>query len=384
MLGVPASILRCSPRSFLLMCSIVRPGDWTCGECGASPVFASKTSCFRCGAPRPESAGPAVGRQFESASRTGDWTCDECGAFPVFASRDTCFRCGAPRGGSDDGGEAQYEHAAAPEFRSDFQRTRAFVENLSLDTDWMSLKDLFSREGYPIVYASVSTDASGQSKGHGIVQFETVHATQHAIEHMTGAVLDGNDLNVRPDFQEGKRRRPSSGGGDRSQRPPNAPGVYKRVGDSADLDVGRVEALLVEREALRKRRDFVGADEIRDDLREVFGVTVDDKDRMWYVGERRPVSARDMGNEAPAWMTKAWERVAGSDDELVVEHFDEASVVELLAERDAAREARDFETADRLYMKLTVSVHKLSLSVHKGTGAGTGCGCRRATRQSLI
>eukprot|EP01062_Namystynia_karyoxenos_P045850 TRINITY_DN34166_c0_g1_i1.p1 TRINITY_DN34166_c0_g1~~TRINITY_DN34166_c0_g1_i1.p1 ORF type:complete len:671 (+),score=201.13 TRINITY_DN34166_c0_g1_i1:91-2013(+) len=35
-----------------------RPGDWTCGRCGAN-VFASKASCFRCRAPKPEAAGAA-------------------------------------------------------------------------------------------------------------------------------------------------------------------------------------------------------------------------------------------------------------------------------------------------------------------------------------
>tara|TARA_B110001452_G_scaffold229680_1_gene205658 strand:- start:297 stop:2612 length:2316 start_codon:yes stop_codon:yes gene_type:complete len=30
----------------------VRPGDWTCGNCGAN-VYASKVACFKCGAPKP-------------------------------------------------------------------------------------------------------------------------------------------------------------------------------------------------------------------------------------------------------------------------------------------------------------------------------------------
>jgi len=32
-----------------------RPGDWTCGACGAN-VFAAKDNCYRCGAPRSEGA----------------------------------------------------------------------------------------------------------------------------------------------------------------------------------------------------------------------------------------------------------------------------------------------------------------------------------------
>ena len=34
----------------------VRPGDWTCLQCGAN-VFASKSSCFKCGAPKPGAGG---------------------------------------------------------------------------------------------------------------------------------------------------------------------------------------------------------------------------------------------------------------------------------------------------------------------------------------
>merc|ERR1740117_672239 len=33
-----------------------KPGDWTCGGCGAD-VFASKDSCFKCGAAKPGSGG---------------------------------------------------------------------------------------------------------------------------------------------------------------------------------------------------------------------------------------------------------------------------------------------------------------------------------------
>ena len=36
----------------------VRPGDWTCPSCGAN-VFASKTNCFKCNAPKPGGMGGA-------------------------------------------------------------------------------------------------------------------------------------------------------------------------------------------------------------------------------------------------------------------------------------------------------------------------------------
>ena len=36
----------------------VRPGDWTCPSCSAN-VFASKTNCFKCHAPKPGGMGGA-------------------------------------------------------------------------------------------------------------------------------------------------------------------------------------------------------------------------------------------------------------------------------------------------------------------------------------
>ena len=129
--------------------------------------------------------------------KSGDWTCAECGASPVFASRTTCFKCGAARpagagnvrppggGRGRDGGRGGDRGGGSKEFRTNFVGTRCFVENLSFDTDWRSLKDAFYDEGYPIVYASVSEDReTGRSKGHGIVQFETEHAAKHAIEQV--------------------------------------------------------------------------------------------------------------------------------------------------------------------------------------------------------
>ena len=137
-------------RALLVMCA--RPefkqGDWTYAECGASSVFALRDSCLRCGAPKMGSPGRRAeyGDYGESSSRRGppggasfkpgDWTCAECGASPVFASRDSCFRCGAPK-------PTKPTPAAPPEFRQNWEGTRCFVENLSYDTDWKMLKDAF-------------------------------------------------------------------------------------------------------------------------------------------------------------------------------------------------------------------------------------------------
>ena len=49
-------------------------------------------------------------------------------------------------------------------------------------------------------------------------------------------------------------------------------------------------------------------------------------------------------------MSRTWRRVAGSEDEY--SDVDEAEVEAVLSERDAAREARDFDQADALLTRL--------------------------------
>ena len=54
------------------------------------------------------------------------------------------------------------------------------------------------------------------------------------------------------------------------------------------------------------------------------------------------------------WLEKEWRRVAGSGDaESGAAGIDESAVGELIASRDAAREARDYEKADGILTELT-------------------------------
>jgi hypothetical protein len=296
---------------------MMKPGDWTCEECGASPNFARRTECFKCGAPRPggssgvERRGQPQREQWPSSRgpdfKQGDWTCDECGASPVFASRVDCFRCGAPR--PSGAGSSQ-----APEFRENFEGTRCFVENLSFDTDWKALKDAFSYEGYPIVYASVSTERdTGRSKGHGIVQFETAHAAEHAIAEMTGYELDGRAINVRPDYQERDRR----GGGAR------AGGSFGGGGYGGDVE-----------------------EEAFDDVGDAMGRRGDARPGAWRTNEVSNAAGKD------AWKSREWTRVAGTGDAAGALDVDEEEVQDMLLKRDEAREKRDFDVADGILDEL--------------------------------
>ncbi|XP_054782482.1 uncharacterized protein LOC129289695 [Prosopis cineraria] len=90
--------------------SDVRPGDWYCsaGSCGAHN-FASRSSCFKCGAFKDDFASAfstndfSCSRPFGAASsrpswKSGDWICNRSGCNEHnFASRMECFKCSAPR-----------------------------------------------------------------------------------------------------------------------------------------------------------------------------------------------------------------------------------------------------------------------------------------------
>ncbi|KAL2346736.1 hypothetical protein Fmac_000736 [Flemingia macrophylla] len=83
-----------------------RPGDWNCRTCNHLN-FQRRESCQRCGEPRSggDYGGGFGGRGSSSFGfttgpdvRPGDWYCTvgNCGAHN-FASRSSCFKCGAPK-----------------------------------------------------------------------------------------------------------------------------------------------------------------------------------------------------------------------------------------------------------------------------------------------
>lgn len=104
-----------------------RPGDWNCRTCNHLN-FQRRESCQRCGEPKSGAGdyGAAFGGGRGSPSfsfttgpdvRPGDWYCTvgNCGAHN-FASRSSCFKCGAPKEDS----------AAAAADAADMTRMRSF------------------------------------------------------------------------------------------------------------------------------------------------------------------------------------------------------------------------------------------------------------------
>jgi hypothetical protein len=87
-------------------------------------------------------------------------------------------------------------------FRDDFQGTRIFVQNIPLDADWKQLKDHFKSAG-SVVYASISQDfVTKQSKGCGIIQYESTAECKHALATLNQQLFGKQHLNLRADLQE--------------------------------------------------------------------------------------------------------------------------------------------------------------------------------------
>lgn len=192
-------------------------------------------------------------------------------------------------------------------FRDDFIGTRIFVSNVPPEVDWMEFKDHFKGMGFNVVYASVSKDSiTGKSKGHGIVQFEHKSDVIKCFESIHKYNLRGNVLSAREDRQEkrgdGERSISSRSQPRQDRRTPSKPAespVFRirkwKLADGYTLEgitklgvnIAAVEVLLLEREKERNAHNFTKADEMRDKLRSLHRVQVEDKTRSW-----KPLMAR--------------------------------------------------------------------------------------------
>ena len=242
-----------------------------------------------------------------------------------------CYKCGEPGHlardcPSDAGG-------------GDFQRTRVFVAGLDPAVQWYDLKDFFREAGFDVVYASVSAHADGSSKGCGVVQLASAEACDAAIRDLNGAALRGAAIAVREDRQERRRR-------GRGEAPPRAAardafsdrrgafdefgGLLPWVGAENGPLPAEVLALLADRDDARDAKDYSAADAIRDDIRDLYEMRIDDRNRRCLPHEP-PVAPR-----APPTAT-----VKAESDEAVV-----AALAGDVSFLDAPAEDATFDVAD--------------------------------------
>ena len=133
---------------------------------------------------------------------------------------------------------------------------------------------------------------------------------------------------------------------------------FRRIGpENTDTDEEAVLGLIKERMALRKERNYKGADEILSELLEVHGVVVVDSDYTWrYVGTGHDGSYAEGG----AYGRRSGQSLGGGQHDYLREPGDEAPIEDamlekiddLLARRLAFKKARQFEDADGLQNQL--------------------------------
>jgi len=257
-------------------------------------------------------------------------------------------------------------------FRQDFRNTRVFVQNIPQGVSWQDLKDHFKQAGN-VVFASVSVDVNtGESKGHGIVQYETTKMAQNSIQIMRNYPLNGISLYVREDVQENNNpnarlRTSSFSQPNKSLTPPT---IWKCGNeDNAEYisedDLTTIKNLIKARDDARKRRKYDVSDRLRDELKTMHGVFIDDRLKMWWTsvdGNKVPKIVSDIKGDG-RWNIKPWRQIPTTPENDMDINPD--MVEGLLRQRDIARREKDFPTADRLLEEarkspdgdLTVRIH---------------------------
>ena len=136
------------------------------------------------------------------------------------------------------------------------------------------------------------------------------------------------------------------------------PHDYTRMeGDTAPVDVDRVNELLSRRVGAKRARDFRAADAIRNELKNALSVAVLDREKEWHVIVNEGLGRPDGGGTGPyggyGGAHNMSERFGETGHDYTraddgTAPIDEAKVNELLAARLHARLNRDFVAADRM------------------------------------
>lgn len=171
-----------------------------------------------------------------------------------------------------------------------------FIKNLDKTIDNKALYDTFSAFG-PILSCRVATDASGESKGYGFVQFEQEEAAQISIEKVNGMLINDKQVFVGPFMRRQERDLATAGS--------KFNNVYvKNLADSTtdeDLQVvfgafGSISSAVVMRDANGKSKcfgfvNFEKADDAARAVDSLNGKRINEKE--WYVGRAQKKSERE-------------------------------------------------------------------------------------------
>ncbi|KAJ4714835.1 Polyadenylate-binding protein [Melia azedarach] len=172
-----------------------------------------------------------------------------------------------------------------------------FIKNLDKSIDNKALHDTFSVFGN-ILSCKVATDASGQSRGYGFVQFDNEDSAKHAIDKLNGMLLNDKQVFVGPFLR--KQERESATDKTRFNN------VYvKNLSESTTEDdlkkvfaeYGNITSAVVMRDADGKSKcfGFVNFEEPDDAARAVEGLNGKKfEDKEWYVGKAQKKYEREI------------------------------------------------------------------------------------------
>ncbi|XP_024387706.1 polyadenylate-binding protein 2 [Physcomitrium patens] len=171
-----------------------------------------------------------------------------------------------------------------------------FIKNLDKSIDNKALHDTFAAFGN-ILSCKVATDASGQSKGYGFVQFEQEESAQNAIEKVNGMLLNDKQVFVGPFVR--RQERDQAGGVSKFNN------VYvKNLADVTTDDElkkvfgawGPISSAVVMRDNDGKSKcfgfvNFEHPDDAAKAVEALQGKKFDEKE--WYVGRAQKKSERE-------------------------------------------------------------------------------------------
>lgn len=222
--------------------------------------------------------------------------------------------------------------------------TSVIVTNLPASATQATLVDHFGSAA-PVLFVALFKDPqTGAPNGGAAVRFETEEGAKQAFDALKDKPVDGARVTLRlasspPEKFAGK---PRAG-------PPTFAAWSRDPTDSSAADealVAEVTAVLQERDAAKKAREFAKADGLKDSL-QAKGVFVSDVTRQW---SQSPIATRPAPRAKAAPTFKDWTR--DPEDRSVVDEALAAEVMALLQERDNARKLREWTKSDEFQDRL--------------------------------
>ncbi|XP_057719106.1 polyadenylate-binding protein 2-like [Arachis stenosperma] len=171
-----------------------------------------------------------------------------------------------------------------------------FIKNLDKSIDHKALHDTFSSFGH-ILSCKIATDASGQSKGYGFVQFDTEESAQNAIDKLNGMLINDKQVYVGHFLRKQDR--------DNALGKTTFNNVYvKNLSESVTDDdlkkifgeYGTITSAVVMRDADGRSKcfgfvNFENPEDAAKAVESLNGKKIDDKE--WYVGKAQKKSERE-------------------------------------------------------------------------------------------